>query len=172
MSQPGNIDSLRATRTFFLVENNDQNSVAQFSVTRSALLTAVDYESILMGGSWSKNSWFQGNSTSTINNDQSSGGTRFQHKVKVDLKDLRKPQFVFTRKGYCSVFLEHQLLVSNVFFCYCFFRSMFFDEDGDLAHEFYEEIRTQNSQVTYMKKRDCNLRPQVVLKKKNLVYNT
>lgn len=38
---------------------------------------------------------------------------------------------------------------------------MFFDEDGDLAHEFYEEIKISDSQKTTMKKKLGNLRPQV-----------
>jgi len=39
-------------------------------------------------------------------------------------------------------------------------RSMYFDEDGDLAHEFYIEVRTANG--TTMQKRPLeHLRPQV-----------
>lgn len=39
---------------------------------------------------------------------------------------------------------------------------MFFDEDGDLAHEFYEEVRLDGaSQKTVMKRKLNNLRPQV-----------
>lgn len=36
--------------------------------------------------------------------------------------------------------------------------SMYFDEDGDLAHEFYVEI--QEGHHYYMKKQHWNLRPQ------------
>lgn len=39
---------------------------------------------------------------------------------------------------------------------------MFYDEDGDLAHEFYEEVKiNSDSQLTSMKKKLVNLRPQV-----------
>ena len=38
---------------------------------------------------------------------------------------------------------------------------MYFDEDGDLAHEFYEEVRADNSGKTVMERRSTNLRPQV-----------
>jgi len=38
---------------------------------------------------------------------------------------------------------------------------MFFDEDGDLAHEFYEEVRDGKSQRTYMRRKTLNLKPQV-----------
>lgn len=38
---------------------------------------------------------------------------------------------------------------------------MFFDEDGDLAHEFYEEVQLPDSRATYMKRIEDNLRPQV-----------
>ena len=37
-------------------------------------------------------------------------------------------------------------------------RSMFFDEDGDLAHEFYEEVRDGKSQRTYMRRKTLNLK--------------
>lgn len=39
---------------------------------------------------------------------------------------------------------------------------MFYDEDGDLAHEFYEEVKiNSDSQKTTMRKKLANLRPQV-----------
>lgn len=37
---------------------------------------------------------------------------------------------------------------------------MYFDEDGDIAHEFYEEIKVENSQTTTMRRKLGNLRPQ------------
>jgi hypothetical protein len=37
---------------------------------------------------------------------------------------------------------------------------MYFDEDGDLAHEFYEEIKVDDSQKTTMRQTLANLRPQ------------
>ena len=37
---------------------------------------------------------------------------------------------------------------------------MYFDEDGDLAHEFYEEIKVDDSQTTTMRRKLTNLRPQ------------
>lgn len=37
---------------------------------------------------------------------------------------------------------------------------MYFDEDGDLAHEFYEEIKVDDSQKTTMRRKLANLRPQ------------
>ena len=37
---------------------------------------------------------------------------------------------------------------------------MYFDEDGDLAHEFYEEIKVDDSQTTAMRRKLTNLRPQ------------
>ena len=40
------------------------------------------------------------------------------------------------------------------------FRSMYFDEDGDLAHEFYEEIKKGGKRR--MKKIEKNLTPQVI----------
>lgn len=42
---------------------------------------------------------------------------------------------------------------------YFFSRSMYFDEDGDLAHEFYEEVKV-NETVTEMKRKSSNLKPQ------------
>ena len=40
---------------------------------------------------------------------------------------------------------------------------MFFNEDGDLAHEFYEEIKSKKKKRSKMKKVDASLlRPQVV----------
>lgn len=41
------------------------------------------------------------------------------------------------------------------------FSSMYIDEDGDVAHEFYEEVKIGSSQTTTMKKKITNLRPQV-----------
>lgn len=41
-----------------------------------------------------------------------------------------------------------------------FSRSMYFDEDGDIAHEFYEEVKVENSQTTTMRRKLGNLRPQ------------
>jgi len=39
---------------------------------------------------------------------------------------------------------------------------MYFDEDGDLAHEFYEEVKVPgSSQTTAMRRKLVNLRPQV-----------
>ena len=39
---------------------------------------------------------------------------------------------------------------------------MFFNEDGDLAHEFYEEVRSKKKKQSRMKKVDFSLlRPQV-----------
>jgi len=38
---------------------------------------------------------------------------------------------------------------------------MYIDEDGDVAHEFYEEVKVGNSQTTAMKRKLTNLRPQV-----------
>lgn len=38
---------------------------------------------------------------------------------------------------------------------------MYFDEDGDLAHEFYEEVKTNGSLKTTMRRNLSNLRPQV-----------
>lgn len=43
------------------------------------------------------------------------------------------------------------------------FRSMFFDEDGDLAHAFYEEVPAEPGLKPTMKKVDKNLTPQVSL---------
>ena len=37
---------------------------------------------------------------------------------------------------------------------------MYFDEDGDLAHEFYEEIKVNDSQKTTMRRKLVSLRPQ------------
>lgn len=39
---------------------------------------------------------------------------------------------------------------------------MYFDEDGDLAHEFYEEVRTSNGTEMKQKPRE-QLTPQVLL---------
>ena len=42
------------------------------------------------------------------------------------------------------------------------FSSMFFNEDGDLAHEFYEEVKSRKKKRSKMKKVDSSLlRPQV-----------
>lgn len=38
---------------------------------------------------------------------------------------------------------------------------MYFDEDGDLAHEFYEEEKVDDTQATTMRRKLGNLRPQV-----------
>jgi hypothetical protein len=39
---------------------------------------------------------------------------------------------------------------------------MFFNEDGDLAHEFYEEVKSKKKKRSKMKKVDSSLlRPQV-----------
>lgn len=38
---------------------------------------------------------------------------------------------------------------------------MYFDEDGDLAHEFYEEVRTSNGTEMKQKPRE-QLTPQVI----------
>ncbi|XP_028406531.1 tumor suppressor candidate 2-like [Dendronephthya gigantea] len=39
--------------------------------------------------------------------------------------------------------------------------SMFFNEDGDLAHEFYEEVRSKKKKRSKMKRVDCSLlRPE------------
>ena len=40
-------------------------------------------------------------------------------------------------------------------------RSMYFDEDGDLAHEFYEEIKKGGKRR--MKRIEKNLTPQVIV---------
>ncbi|CAB4016232.1 tumor suppressor candidate 2 [Paramuricea clavata] len=41
------------------------------------------------------------------------------------------------------------------------FSSMFFNEDGDLAHEFYEEVKSKKKKRSKMKKVDSSLlRPQ------------
>ena len=40
---------------------------------------------------------------------------------------------------------------------------MYVDEDGDLAHEFYEEVKIDNSQITQMQRRLKNLKPQVLV---------
>ena len=41
---------------------------------------------------------------------------------------------------------------------------MFFDEDGDLAHEFFEEVEVfdGNCPRTAMQQKERNLRPQVI----------
>ena len=42
------------------------------------------------------------------------------------------------------------------------FSSMFFNEDGDLAHEFYEEVKSRKKKKSKMKKVDqSSLTPQV-----------
>ena len=47
------------------------------------------------------------------------------------------------------------------------FSSMFFNEDGDLAHEFYEEVKSKKKKRSKMKKVDSSLlRPQVTLRQK------
>ena len=43
------------------------------------------------------------------------------------------------------------------------FSSMFFNEDGDLAHEFYEEVKSKRKKRSKMKKVDSSLlKPQVI----------
>jgi len=86
-----------------------------------------------MGTSWSKNGWFPQNSNrnnSNGNSESNSQGTG------IDPRRLAS-QFVYMRKG-----------------------SMFLDEDGDLAHEFYEEVRDGKSQTTYMRRKTSHLKPQ------------
>ncbi|KAG1686087.1 Tumor suppressor candidate 2 [Nymphon striatum] len=39
--------------------------------------------------------------------------------------------------------------------------SMFFDEDGELAHEFYEEVFSKKRKRNYLKRINTNLTPQV-----------
>ena len=39
---------------------------------------------------------------------------------------------------------------------------MFIDEDGDVAHEFYEEFKVDNSHTTEMRRKLVNLRPEVL----------
>ncbi|CAH3022657.1 unnamed protein product [Porites evermanni] len=50
----------------------------------------------------------------------------------------------------------------KLFVVYFFFASsMYFDEDGDLAHEFYEEVRpSKRGKKSYMKKVTRRLLPQ------------
>ena len=49
-------------------------------------------------------------------------------------------------------------------YIYLYFRSMYFDEDGDLAHEFYEEVVDKRSKKMKMrKKRREYLTPQVCI---------
>jgi len=38
--------------------------------------------------------------------------------------------------------------------------SMYYDEDGDLAHEFYEEVKDGKSQITFMRRKLSHLKPQ------------
>ena len=41
---------------------------------------------------------------------------------------------------------------------------MYFDEDGDLAHEFYEEVRvSHHTRRTTMQRLYANLRPEVLM---------
>lgn len=53
-------------------------------------------------------------------------------------------------------------LGSEIVCCVFFFASsMYFDEDGDLAHEFYEEVRpNKRGKKSYMKKVTRRLLPQ------------
>ncbi|EFX87828.1 hypothetical protein DAPPUDRAFT_311882 [Daphnia pulex] len=89
-----------------------------------------------MGASWSnKSSWFGSNSP-TKDGKVSSPNGQYLKQPKLDPRRLAS-QFVYTRKG-----------------------SMYFDEDGDLAHEFYEEIKVDDSQKTTMRQKLANLRPQ------------
>ena len=48
---------------------------------------------------------------------------------------------------------------------------MFFDEDGDLAHEFYEEVQDGKSQTTHMRRKISHLKPQVFKKIKITYWN-
>lgn len=44
------------------------------------------------------------------------------------------------------------------------FSSMFFNEDGDLAHEFYEEVKSRKKKRSKMKRVDSRfLQPQVIV---------
>ena len=59
------------------------------------------------------------------------------------------------------MFLSLQAYVLVVIgLCSCCYRSMFFDEDGDLAHEFYEEVCEDCKYV--MRRSWNNLVPQVI----------
>ncbi|KAI9560288.1 hypothetical protein GHT06_014303 [Daphnia sinensis] len=88
-----------------------------------------------MGASWSgKGSWFS--STSPAKEGKATTNGQYQKQPRLDPRRLAS-QFVYTRKG-----------------------SMYFDEDGDLAHEFYEEVKVENSQSTTMRRKLSNLTPQ------------
>ena len=50
--------------------------------------------------------------------------------------------------------------LARKFQLYGVFRSMYFDEDGDLAHEFYEEVTTKRGGGRRMRKVQKNLVPQ------------
>lgn len=58
--------------------------------------------------------------------------------------------------------LNNNLIGCFVYFLLIFFSSsMYFDEDGDLAHEFYEEVRpSKKGKKSYMKKITRRLLPQ------------
>lgn len=62
---------------------------------------------------------------------------------------------LFTHSGETS---ETALVPRATPFVYKRTSSMFFDEDGDLAHEFYEEVIDKGHYR--MKRQLCNLRPQ------------
>lgn len=52
--------------------------------------------------------------------------------------------------------------MKNLFDIVICFRSMFFDEDGDLAHEFYiEELPSKKGSKAKMRRVVSNLKPQV-----------
>ena len=53
------------------------------------------------------------------------------------------------------------LYQNDSYFCLFDFRSMYFDEDGDLAHEFYKQV-VRGNRLT-MERCVDNLRPQVRL---------
>lgn len=62
-------------------------------------------------------------------------------------------------EGLCHAF--------DVFHYQCLDRSMYFDEDGDVAHEFYEEVPPLRRGVkATMRRIFTNLTPQV-----GLIYN-
>ncbi|XP_005987078.1 tumor suppressor candidate 2 isoform X2 [Latimeria chalumnae] len=94
-----------------------------------------------MGGSGSKSRGFWPFSTSGSGSDSANGGTK---QALARIRGARNATpFVFTRRG-----------------------SMYYDEDGDLAHEFYEEmIVTKNGRKRAKLKRiHKNLIPQGIVK--------
>lgn len=90
-----------------------------------------------MGASWTKNAWF--NAPSSLNKDGKSTNNNSRSEPKQARIDPRRlaTQFVYYRRG-----------------------SMFIDEDGDVAHEFYEEFKVDNSHTTEMRRKLVNLRPE------------